>query len=128
MIGKRPMNSGIRPNSCRSSGSSEASSSLIDGCAWRGGWAWKPMPPVFGWMRLQTSASRPGKAPPAMNRMLRVSTTCSSPCSLRRPDLAMRTSVPSTIFSRACCTPSPEMSRTAVPPPLRRASLSTSSM
>ncbi|MNY52458.1 hypothetical protein D3C86_1881300 [compost metagenome] len=86
------------------------------------------MPPVFGWMRLHTSASRPGKAPPAMNRMLRVSTTCSSPCSLRRPDLEMRTSVPSTIFSRACCTPSPEMSRTAVPPPLRRASLSTSSM
>ncbi len=56
--------------------------------------------------------SRPAKAPPQMNRMLVVS-TCRNSCwgCLRPPCGGTEATVPSMIFSRACCTPSPDTSR-----------------
>ena len=50
--------------------------------------------------------------PPQMNRMLLVSICryCCSGC-LRPPCGGMLATVPSMIFSSACCTPSPETSR-----------------
>lgn len=56
--------------------------------------------------------SRPAKAPPQMNRMLRVSTCRNSCCGCLRPPCGgTEATVPSMSFSKACCTPSPETSR-----------------
>ena len=57
-------------------------------------------------------SSRPTNVPPQMNRMCVVSIWmyCCSGC-LRPPWGGMLAIVPSSIFSRACCTPSPETSR-----------------
>ena len=111
MIGSRPANSGIRPNSNRSVGFTRAFS--------RSRMCWssppvaemKPKACVLAWM-----LRRPTKAPPQMKRMLVVSMYW--PC-------LSRTGEPSMIFSRACCTLSPEAPRAW---PLIAFSLSTSSM
>ena len=57
-------------------------------------------------------SSRPTNVPPQMNRMFVVSIWmyCCSGC-LRPPCGGTLATVPSSIFSRACCTPSPETSR-----------------
>mmetsp|Transcript_33191 Transcript_33191/g.87224 ORF Transcript_33191/g.87224 Transcript_33191/m.87224 type:complete len:241 (+) Transcript_33191:1195-1917(+) len=71
----------------------------------------------------------PVKAPPQMNRMLLVSmATCSVRGFLRPPRSGTLTVVPSSILSKACCTPSPETSRVIAMASERRASLSISSM
>ena len=56
----------------------------------------------------ETCVSRPLKAPPTMNRMSRVSRGTVSPLGFLRPPFSGTfTVVPSSILSRACCTPSP---------------------
>ena len=56
--------------------------------------------------------SSPTKAPPQMNRMFEVSTGVNSWCGCLRPPCGgTLATVPSRIFSKACCTPSPETSR-----------------
>ena len=55
--------------------------------------------------------SRPLKAPDAMNRMLVVSTCTISPFNLREFLSGTLTTVPSNIFKKPCCTPSPPTSR-----------------
>ena len=70
----------------------------------------KPMPVLP--TRLSMILSSPTKAPPQMNRMLVVSTWMNSCCGCLRPPWGgTLATVPSRIFSSACCTPSPETSR-----------------
>ena len=73
--------------------------------------------------------SSPANAPPQMNRMFVVSIWMNSwwGC-LRPPWGGTEATVPSRIFSRACCTPSPETSRVIDGFSLLRAILSISSM
>ncbi len=124
--GRRPMNSGMRPNLMRSSGStwrriSPSSRSL------RCTSARKPMPRLP--MRPSISLSNPAKAPPQMKRMFVVSIWMNSwwGC-LRPPCGGTEAVVPSRILRRACCTPSPETSRVIEGFSLLRAILSISSM
>ena len=59
-------------------------------------------------VRRAITFSRPTKAPPQMNRMLVVSTGVNSWCGCLRPPCGgTLATVPSRIFSSACCTPSP---------------------
>ena len=71
-----------------------------------------PKPMVLRPMRRAMMLSRPTNVPPQMNRMFDVSTWmyCCSGC-LRPPCGGTLLTVPSSILSRACCTPSPETSR-----------------
>ena len=87
----------------------------------------KPTPPVP--MRRSMTLSRPAKAPPQMNSTLVVSIVRNSwwGC-LRPPCGGTEATVPSRIFSSACCTPSPETSRVIDGLSALRAILSTSSM
>ena len=63
-------------------------------------------------MRRPIIFSSPTKAPPQMNRMFVVSTGVNSWCGCLRPPCGgTLATVPSRIFSSACCTPSPETSR-----------------
>lgn len=73
--------------------------------------------------------SRPENAPPTMNSTFVVSIWMNSwwGC-LRPPCGGTEAVVPSRIFSRACCTPSPETSRVIDGFSLLRATLSISSM
>ena len=73
--------------------------------------------------------STPSNAPPQMKRILRVSTWMNfcSGC-LRPPWGGTFTTVPSSILSSACCTPSPETSRVMEGLSPLRAILSISSM
>ena len=80
-------------------------------------------------MRLSMIFSSPAKAPPQMNRMLVVSIWMNSWWGCLRPPWGGTDAVvPSRIFSRACCTPSPETSRVIDGFSLLRAILSISSM
>ena len=73
--------------------------------------------------------SRPEKDPPQMNRTLVVSIWMNSWCGCLRPPWGGTDAVvPSRIFSRACCTPSPETSLVIEGFSLLRAILSISSM
>ena len=109
ITGKRPMNSGIMPNSSRSSLVTCASSSPRSLFAVLGVGAEAD---GLAAQRRAMMLSRPTKVPPQMNRMLVVSTWmyCCSGC-LRPPWGGTLLTVPSSILSRACCTPSPETSR-----------------
>jgi hypothetical protein len=126
-IGRRPMNSGIRPNLIRSSGmesekKSDASTSALERTS-----APKPRPrlPTRSWMIF----SSPAKAPATMNSTFVVSIWMNSWCGCLRPPCGGTDAVvPSRIFSSACCTPSPETSRVIDGFSLFRAILSTSSM
>src|SRR2546430_13509381 len=70
----------------------------------------KPIP-LF-WVRFRMIFSSPAKAPPQMNRILLVSTCRNSCCGCLRPPCGgTEAIVPSMSFSSACCTPSPETSR-----------------
>ena len=62
--------------------------------------------------RFFTMVSSPTNAPPAINKILRVLISIMSPpgCFLPPPAAGIRHTVPSTIFNRACCTPSPDTS------------------
>ena len=71
IIGRRPMNSGMRPNLSRSSGCSCAMiSSLVRSLLPRTS---APKPMTFLPMRLSMILSMPSKAPPQMNSMFVVS-------------------------------------------------------
>ena len=125
--GRRPTNSGIRPNLMRSSGRTSANSAPRSFSPGDRTSAPKPTP-VPPW-RLSISCSRPANAPPQMNKMFVVSIWRNSwwGC-LRPPWGGTAADVPSRIFSRACCTPSPETSRVMDGFSLLRATLSISSM
>ena len=87
----------------------------------------KPIP------RLPTRSSMifssPSNAPPQTKRMFVVSIWMKSWCGCLRPPCGGTLAVvPSRIFSRACCTPSPETSRVMEGLSVLRAILSISSM
>ena len=110
MTGIRPTSSGIRPYFTKSWGvtsfiQSIWSSSFLP-------WTSPPKPrepeAVLRW----TIFSRPSKAPPQINRMLEVLMLMASCWGCLRPPLGgTLATVPSRIFSSACCTPSPLTSR-----------------
>ncbi len=80
-------------------------------------------------IRFLMISSIPANAPPQTNRMFVVSIwMCSCWGCLRPPCGGTDATVPSRIFSSACCTPSPETSREIDGFSLFRAILSTSSM
>jgi hypothetical protein len=88
---------------------------------------WKPTP--LWPMRLSMICSSPENAPPRMNSTFVVSIWMNSWCGCLRPPCGGTLAVvPSRIFSRACCTPSPETSRVIDGFSLLRAILSISSM
>ena len=88
-----------------------------------------PKPMVFRPTRASTIFSRPSNAPPRMNRMFVVSIWMKSWCGCLRPPCGGTfATVPSRIFSRACCTPSPETSLVIEGLSPLRATLSISSM
>ena len=126
-MGKRPINSGIKPYFKRSSGITCRRSSPI--CLSSLGWISAPKPMVFFPVRLSIILSKPSKAPPQINKMLVVSICINSwwGC-LRPPWGGTLATVPSRIFKSACCTPSPETSRVIEGFSDLRAILSTSSM
>jgi hypothetical protein len=87
----------------------------------------KPIPPRP--IRVSMIFSRPANAPPQMNSTLVVSIWMNSWCGCLRPPCGGTDAVvPSRIFSRACCTPSPETSLVIDGFSLLRAILSISSM
>ena len=128
-IGRRPMNSGMKPKLRRSSGSTiptifrlfAARSKVFSPVALKP-MTWRPR-------RRSMTFSKPTNAPPQMNRMLVVSTRMYSCCGCLRPPCGgTLQTVPSRIFSSACCTPSPETSRVIETLLVVRAILSISSM
>jgi hypothetical protein len=121
------MNSGISPKLRRSSGitlasNSDDSTELFERtCA--------PKPTALLPMRFPMILSRPAKAPPQMNKMFVVSIERNSWCGCFLPPWGgTEATVPSRIFSSACCTPSPDTSRVIDGLSALRAILSTSSM
>ena len=88
-----------------------------------------PKPTVFFPIRRSMILSSPANAPPQMKRMFVVSIERNSWCGCLRPPCGgTEATVPSRIFSSACCTPSPETSRVIDGLSALRAILSTSSM
>ncbi len=78
------------------------------------------------WLMMSSS---PANAPATMNSTLVVSTWMNSWCGCLRPPCGgTEATVPSRIFSSACCTPSPDTSRVMLGFSALRAILSTSSM
>ena len=109
-ISARPTNSGISPNFTRSCGVTSAYSSPALRSTLEEICALKPM--LFLSSLDSTIRSMPSKAPPQMNKMFVVSIGISSCCGCFRPPWGgTLATVPSMIFSSACCTPSPETSR-----------------
>ena len=104
------MNSGIRPNFSMSSGMTWPKTSSVVRSEIARRRAPKPRPP---WpMRASMIWSSPANAPPQMNSTLVVSIWMNSWCGCLRPPCGgTLATVPSRIFSSACCTPSPETSR-----------------
>jgi len=110
ITGRRPTNSGIRPNFIRSSGAIRCSRAVVEASflAFR---APKPNAPRTS-TRSAITFSMPSNVPPQMNRMFIVSIWMNSWCGCLRPPCGgTLASVPSMIFSSACCTPSPLTSR-----------------
>ena len=127
ITGRRPMNSGIRPKRCRSSGSTWRRTSPVRRSSGSETLAEKPIEVPLP--RPEMIFSRPAKAPPQMNSMLVVSTCRNSCCGCLRPPWGgTEATVPSMIFSSACCTPSPDTSRVIEGLSDLRLILSTSSM
>mmetsp|Transcript_34983 Transcript_34983/g.85731 ORF Transcript_34983/g.85731 Transcript_34983/m.85731 type:complete len:274 (-) Transcript_34983:434-1255(-) len=88
-----------------------------------------PMEPTPASSLAEMCWSRPENAPPQMKRMSVVSTCTNSPRGFLRPPFSgTLTTVPSTILSSACCTPSPDTSRVMDTFSDLRLSLSISSM
>ena len=127
VIGRRPTNSGIRPNFVKSSGRSFFSASVLPSGVLLVSSA--PKPRFFLPVRLSIIGTMPSNAPPQMKRMFVVSIWIISCCGCFRPPCGgTEASVPSRIFSSACCTPSPLTSRVIDGFSLLRAILSISSM
>ena len=125
IIGSRPMNSGIRPNLCKSSGRTSANGST----SLRRATSSLVKPSGRLPIRSLMIRSSPAKAPPTMNSTLVVSIWMKSWCGCLRPPCGGTDAVvPSRIFSSACCTPSPETSRVIDGFSDFRATLSISSM
>ena len=121
------MNSGIRPNFSRSSGSTSRRICPVRRSSGPRTSDPKPMPDPLP--RAPMIRSSPENAPPQMNRMLVVSTCRNSCCGCLRPPCGgTEATVPSMIFSSACCTPSPLTSRVMLGLSLFRLILSTSSI
>src|SRR5271166_4054115 len=101
ITGSRPMNSGIKPNSSRSSEVTLPRSSPSSMCC--SAWDWLPKPMVLRPTRRAMMCSSPTKVPPQMNRTLLVSIWmyCCSGC-LRPPWGGTLATVPSSIFRSAC--------------------------
>src|SRR6202047_4047161 len=104
--GRRPTNSGIRPYFKRSSGSTWRKISPVRRSSGASTCAAKPI--EVERPRAETIFSSPENAPPQMKRMLVVSTCKNSCCGCLRPPCGgTEATVPSMIFSSACCPPSP---------------------
>mmetsp|Transcript_12269 Transcript_12269/g.29946 ORF Transcript_12269/g.29946 Transcript_12269/m.29946 type:complete len:232 (+) Transcript_12269:1475-2170(+) len=121
MIGRRPTNSGMSPKLMRSVCSTCCSTSLgtlpPPGRPVSRARTWLPKPSDATTRASSTWRSRSTNAPPTMNRMSRVSTWMKSPRGFLRPPFSgTLTTVPSSILSSACCTPSPLTSRVTVKP------------
>ncbi len=110
ITGRRPMNSGIKPNFSKSSVCTSCNRSVGRRPSLSSKWPPKPM--RFRPVRLRIMSSKPTKAPPQMKRILVVS-TCRNSCwgCFLPPFGGTLAIVPSMIFSNACCTPSPDTSR-----------------
>mmetsp|Transcript_15568 Transcript_15568/g.41892 ORF Transcript_15568/g.41892 Transcript_15568/m.41892 type:complete len:226 (-) Transcript_15568:932-1609(-) len=129
--GSRPISSGIIPKRTKSLTTACASMVSFLRRSSRQKSSWCRCPPKLGdaRMRAATISSSPWNAPPRMNMMLDVSIAMKSPRGFFRPPFSGTfTTVPSSIFSSACCTPSPETSRVMDTFSALRAILSTSSM
>ena len=127
ITGRRPTSSGMMPNFSRSWG-------WISLSSWPTSrsfllWISAPKPMERLSRRLSMILSMPSKAPPQMNRMFFVSIWMNSWWGCFRPPWGgTLATVPSRIFSRACCTPSPDTSRVMEVFSLFRAILSISSI
>ena len=125
--GRRPRNSGIRPNFIRSSGRTSFKISPIFLSS--GLTILAPNPMTLEPNRRWIICSSPVKVPPQIKRMLEVSTLTKSCWGCFLPPLGGTLAVvPSIIFKSACCTPSPETSRVIDGLSDLRAILSISSM
>ena len=106
MIGSLPISSGIRPYLTRSccSTTDKLVSSTTEKCAPKPIELCLSVPPMI--------LSNPSNAPPQINRIFVVSILTVSPIGFfRLPVTGTSDTVPSMIFSNACCTPSPDTSR-----------------
>ena len=127
-IGSRPTNSGISPYCSRSSGETWLRIAARS-CSDCGSPAVKPSARRPRPVRLPITFSSPSKAPPTMNSTFAVLIWMKSWCGCLRPPCGgTEATVPSMIFSSACCTPSPETSRVIEGLSDLRAILSISSM
>lgn len=115
MMGSRPNNSGMIPNFFKSSGeiSSITSLYLISFAVFSASPSENPILALLEiFFRFLIILSIPGNAPPTINKILDVSTWIVSAFGcFRTPFSGTSTTVPSIIFKRACCTPSPLTSR-----------------
>ena len=124
ITGKRPINSGIKPNFKRSSDVTCCMSDLD----WSNLPLLLPKPMTLLPKRSLTMVSIPSKAPPTIKRICEVSSWMNSWLGCLRPPLGgMLAMVPSKILSKACWTPSPLTSRVMETFSLLRAILSISS-
>ena len=99
--GRRPTNSGIRPNFSRSSGSKSVKISPIPRASLSRTSAPKPIAEPLP--RAAIILSKPAKAPPQINRMFVVSTCKNSCCGCLRPPCGgTDATVPSINLSNAC--------------------------
>ena len=107
-MGRRPINSGIMPNLCRSSADTASYRSPISEVLFSS----EPKPVERRPRRPLTISSMPANAPAAMKRMpeVSISRNCWWGC-LRPPVGGTEATVPSMIFRSACWTPSPDTSR-----------------
>jgi hypothetical protein len=109
MTGSRPISSGMRPKRTRSSDSTNLNGS---GSSSDFAWISEPKPTPVRPRRSLMTFSRPAKAPETMNSTFFVSNWMNSWFGCFRPPCGgTEATVPSRIFSSACCTPSPETSR-----------------
>ena len=127
ITGRRPINSGIMPNFKRSSGITlpKISPGLVFSSALKSAVKPKDFLPILDSIIL----SNPAKAPPTINNTLLVSIWINSWWGCFLPPWGGTDAVvPSKIFNKACCTPSPLTSRVIDGFSLLRAILSISSM
>ena len=110
VTGSLPISSGISPNFTRSCGSTSCKSTSISYSCFSAISALKPID--FLSRRVSIILSIPSNAPPHIKRIFVVSIWISSwwGCFLP-PCGGTDATVPSMIFNKACCTPSPETSR-----------------
>ena len=106
IIGNLPTNSGIKPNFNKSCGSNCSNTLYLSMSLLLSIFAPKPIDfwPILSF----TIFSSPSNAPPQINSIFDVSICINSWCGCFLPPCGgTDATVPSTIFSKACCTPSP---------------------